>query len=85
MITEANLFPNPAKASATLLLNLKTASQVNIRIIDVLGNEMLTVSNRSFVAGKNSIHLPTAQLASGVYFCEINIDGNTLTKKLFKN
>lgn len=83
--TEGNLFPNPANASATLLLNLKTASQVNISIVDVLGNEMLTVSNKSFVAGKNSIHLPTAQLASGVYFCVINIDGKTFTKKLFKN
>ncbi|HRC32672.1 MAG TPA: choice-of-anchor J domain-containing protein [Bacteroidia bacterium] len=84
-VAEVNLFPNPASDATTLSLNLKNASQVKITISDVIGNTVMIVCDKKMDAGKNSISISSKNLESGMYFCAINVDGKTITKKIIKN
>lgn len=84
-VADANLYPNPANEATTLSLNLKNAAHVEIYITDVLGNVVLNVGDKNFDAGKNTISFQTKSLTSGIYFCVINFDDTTITKKLLKN
>ncbi len=83
-IAEVNLYPNPAIDIATLSFNLKSVSQVKISLTDVIGNVVLNVCDKKMDAGKNTIQISTKNLASGMYFCVMNVNGNSVTIKVLK-
>jgi hypothetical protein len=50
---------------------------VKISIYDILGREVATIINKEQPAGKYKIEFDTSKynLSSGVYFCELKING----------
>jgi hypothetical protein len=61
------LFPNPAKDLLNINFSLKTASDVQITVLNTLGQQVRNLGNTSFVAGTNNMTIETANLASGMY------------------
>ena len=80
-IMNSQLFPNPANNSAQLSIALENGSDVNVTILNAMGQVVNTVRHKG-TAGVNVIDLDAASLASGVYMVSIKVDDATGTKRL---
>jgi len=77
------LFPNPAENGITnLFFNLKQSKTVQINILNQLGQNVKVIFNGKLNNGDNKIDINTSNLKHGVYFVQITIDGQLITKKL---
>ena len=72
------IYPNPAKENITI--DLGEAENATIRLVDILGKEILLKSGQS---GQVSLNL--SNLSSGVYFAEIKVKGFAVREKVVKN
>jgi len=79
-LNELKIFPNPTTEYAILSLDLETAQEVNIQIIDIVGRELM-----QYDAGKiaNTMYrIDTEKYTKGVYFAKINVGEKAFVKKL---
>ncbi len=81
------LNPNPFTQEASITFVLNKPSLVSIKIIDMLGKEMIRSEFEKFEAGTIAIpikmqHVET--LAGSVYFVTITVDGITYSRKLIR-
>lgn len=79
---DAALMPNPSNEATRLSFNLESASTVNIRISNMLGQTVETLSSQKLGAGNHSFTLNTAALKSGVYLVNIDNAQQSNTLKL---
>lgn len=80
-------FPNPFNPSTQITFNLKTDSDVSLKVFNLLGQEIATLVNGRLSAGTQQIEFRADNLSSGVYFYRIDakgIDGTNFssTKKM---
>jgi hypothetical protein len=75
------LFPNPTSGNATVALNLQKEATVEVRIIDISGQEIAT-RNYGSLNGPSNIQLNTADLSAGVYMVEVRINNEKMIKRL---
>ena len=83
-VTEVQLlgtFPNPAQHQATVRYALPETQEVTIRLYDVLGREVRTVTQGKR-EGRYEQHVDLGELSSGVYFLRLQSDGEVRTQKL---
>ncbi len=83
-------FPNPFNPITQITFNLKVDSDVNLRIFNLLGQEVATLVDGRLSAGTQRIEFKANELSSGVYFYRIDakgIDGTNFssTKKMILN
>ncbi|MEM8559930.1 MAG: T9SS type A sorting domain-containing protein, partial [Bacteroidota bacterium] len=76
------VYPNPARASATVRLDLPEASPVRVALYDLLGREVRQVARETRAAGRHSLGLDTAGLATGVYVVAVEAGTARATRKL---
>ncbi len=80
------LYPNPATANTTISFSIAEKNKVSVTVYDVLGNLVSTLSqSNDFEKGNNTISLNTSNLASGIYYISLDINGAKETKKLIIN
>ncbi len=82
--TFLSCFPNPTSGSTSLSISLPLPSNIEINIIDILGNKLLTIPNNYYNAGLHSIDLDLMNFSNGVYFCTIKTDIGLKTIKIVK-
>jgi endo-1,4-beta-xylanase len=75
-------YPNPFNPSTNIRYSITKASKVTLKIYDILGREVQTLVNRVQAPGRYTITFNAQNLASGVYFYQINAGNFTATKKL---
>lgn len=75
-------FPNPFNPSTTIRYALPIDTHVSIRVIDILGREVLTLVDGAFTAGDHSITLDGNSLSSGIYFYQMKAGGFNAINKL---
>lgn len=80
-VTGMNVYPSPANAEATLSYNLTNESTVEMIVTDLSGKVMMTEDFGSQVAGAYNVNFNTADLADGVYFYALNVNGEKTTKR----
>jgi len=69
-------FPNPFNPSTTIQFDLPVASEVSLKVYNLLGQEVETLLNsRRYEAGTFSSVFDAQQFASGVYFYRIDAQG----------
>jgi hypothetical protein len=64
-------YPNPFNPSTKIKYSVPKTSQVQIKIYDVLGNEIETLVNKEKPAGTYELTWNAASLPSGVYFYQL--------------
>lgn len=82
-------YPNPFNPSTVISYQLAVNSKVNLKIYDILGNEVATLVNEEQVAGNHTYkfdasnnHQQTSNtLSSGVYFYQLRAGSFVDTKK----
>lgn len=75
------VFPNPAEDLAFLQMNLSSDAQVQISLVNMLGQ---TVTNRNYgnVSGDQIFPIGIENLQSGLYTIQIQIDNKVTNRKL---
>jgi PKD repeat protein len=66
--TSLMVVPNPATSASQAVVNIPSAGQTRIELLDVLGRTVKTLHNGTLVAGHSRFELPVADLTSGLYF-----------------
>ncbi|MEJ2634727.1 MAG: T9SS type A sorting domain-containing protein [Calditrichia bacterium] len=73
-------YPNPFNPSTTIEFILPRSELVTLRIYNVLGEEVVTLTNKMLAAGRHKYVFEAGHLASGIYVCCLNA-GNSVQKQ----
>jgi len=68
-------YPNPFNPSTKISFSLADDANVNLKVYDVLGNEITTLVSKELPAGTHSYDFNAANINSGVYFYRIEAVG----------
>ncbi|MFA6456369.1 MAG: glycoside hydrolase family 2 TIM barrel-domain containing protein [Bacteroidota bacterium] len=75
-------YPNPFNPSTTVRFSLARPEHVQMKVYDVLGNEITTLVNSKIDAGTHSVEWNARTVASGIYFCRITAGNYSATRKM---
>lgn len=69
-------YPNPFNPATTITYQLAEHSYVNLKVFDVLGNEVEILVSGSKTAGIHEVKFDAADLSSGIYFYKLDVRAN---------
>jgi hypothetical protein len=75
-------YPNPFNPTTVISYQLPVASEVSLKVYDVLGKEVMTLVNGRQAAGAYNYTLNASNLSSGVYFYRLRAGNFVSTKKM---
>ncbi len=75
-------YPNPFNPITTISWDSPVSSWQTLKVFDVLGNEVATLTNEYREAGSHKINFDGSGLPSGIYFYKINVGNYTDIKKM---
>ncbi|MCB2211543.1 T9SS type A sorting domain-containing protein [bacterium] len=75
-------YPNPFNPSTAVAIALPQASELNVTVFNVMGQQVATLANGTYNAGEHNFTFNASSLASGIYFIRAEVPGqlNTLQK-----
>ena len=71
------IFPNPFNPSATVEYSLTSAGHVKLEVFNIAGQHVQTLVDAFQPVGQHTSMLNPSHLSSGLYFLNLNIDGQT--------
>ena len=77
-----NLYPNPASTKIDFTFSISKNSDVELRLINILGHEVATITNESRIKGTYTESFDCSDLADGMYYGVLNANNKTITKKI---
>lgn len=75
-------YPNPFNPTTKISYTIKDAGLVELKIYDILGNEVAALVNETQSAGKYEVNFDASNLPSGIYFHTLTSANFIDTKKL---
>lgn len=78
-----NIYPNPSYETINFGIMLPKDGRVNIRFVDILGQQMYSKDFDGF-KGYNNLQMTTMQLNAAMYVAEISFDGEVIRQKFMK-
>jgi hypothetical protein len=78
----AQNYPNPFNPTTLISYQLPVASDVSLKVYDVLGREVMTLVNGKQEAGSYNLNFNASNLSSGVYFYRLQAGNFVSTKKM---
>lgn len=75
-------YPNPFNPSTRIKYSVPQSSNVELKVFDILGNEVATLVNEEQSAGNYKVNFDAAGLSSGMYFYKLQTDNFVETKKM---
>ena len=75
-------FPNPSSNDVTIAFDLKSNNNVNIKLVNLVGQEVMNIANDHFSAGANEVKFNVSNLTGGVYFYTMTVDGVSQSQKI---
>jgi hypothetical protein len=83
LLSDVEVYPNPATDQLNFKYDLSRNSNVSIKIMDVLGNEVLTVYQQRVDLGEQKINFPiNNKLSRGFYFVRIVAGTESVIKRI---
>lgn len=64
--------------------NLSENTDVQLEIIDATGRKIASHEMKNQSIGNNSLTLSVAHLSKGVYICNLNLGGESISRKIIK-
>ena len=83
--TAFNLFPNPTQNQVKLIFSTTSATIENSYTIYSIDGRMLTHKELGLVQQNQVETLDFSSLNAGIYFVEVTLNGNRVTKRVIKN
>jgi hypothetical protein len=75
-------YPNPFNPSTVISYQLPVSGLVNLKVYDVLGNEVIILVNEEKPIGSYEIEFNASHLGSGVYFYRLQSGSFVQTRKM---
>ncbi len=75
-------YPNPFNPATTINYSIPEAGNVEMRVYDILGNEVATLVNETRVPGNYSVVFDASSFASGIYIYTLRTNTFVETKKM---
>ncbi len=75
-------YPNPFNPTTIISFGLPTASQVNLQVFNILGQNVKTLIDGSMDAGWHEVEFGGGDLPSGIYFYRLRHENGNLTRKM---
>ena len=75
-------YPNPFNPATTISFSIPEASNVTMKIYNILGQEVKTLVSQEMSAGAYKVNFDASNLASGVYIYSLRAGNYTATKKM---
>jgi len=75
-------YPNPFNPGTTISFSIPERAYVNLKIYDVLGNEVVTLVSEEKDAGNHTVNFNASEFPSGAYFYQLNAGSFVETKKM---
>jgi hypothetical protein len=82
VITLAQNYPNPFNPATTIRFSVPDRRHVTLRVYNALGAVVRTLLDEAVEGGQHSIEFTAEQLTSGVYFYQLQSEGQTLGKSM---
>ena len=78
----AEVTPNPVNQSAKVSFTLASAGEVQMVLVNVAGQEVLSILTGSYAAGTHSASIDAASLATGTYTLVLRSSGMVVSKNV---
>ena len=78
----AQNYPNPFNPTTQIQYSIMKSGMVSLKIYDILGRQVATLVNQFQASGKYTVNFNATNLASGVYFYEIQSGSFQSVKKM---
>ncbi|MHC1737234.1 MAG: FG-GAP-like repeat-containing protein [Ignavibacteriaceae bacterium] len=76
-------YPNPFNPSTSIKFGLPVETTVDLRVFDILGNEVANlINNEMMTAGSHIVNFNAANLSTGTYFYRLSTSDFTSVKKM---
>ncbi len=83
LLSNVKIFPNPVAEHINLSFRLGKQSSVSIKVMDALGNEVMTLLNQELEAGaQNHAFETNNKLTNGFYFIRVSAGTETVVKRI---
>ena len=80
LIGAISLYPNPANNKVNITINDNAYDSVLIQVVNSLGQRLQSIESNS--QSTNNFSLDVSNVATGLYFINIDVDGVKISKKL---
>ncbi len=78
-----SIYPNPSLSSINVAFNLSENHHISIQVADMLGRIVETIPVRQYTGGESIVTIADkVSYQSGIYFVNIDIDGQRIAKKV---
>jgi len=74
-----NIFPNPFNEEVNIEYSLSLATKIYITFYNVIGENVLQLTEENNGLAKSTINMNTDKLRNGIYNCVISTDNKTIT------
>ena len=83
LLSNVQVYPNPVTDQINLKYMISRSSSINIKIMDVLGNEVATIFSQRVEAGEQKFTYSLSnKLNSGFYFVRIVVGTESVIKRI---
>ncbi len=80
--TVSQNYPNPFSSTSTVEVELAENANLSMEVVNLVGQTVQRVDKGSVKAGTHTMQINAANLETGVYFYNVNINDETVTKKM---
>jgi len=79
----AQNYPNPFNPTTTIRFGLVNESNVDLRVYDILGQEVaVLINNQLMSSAHHEVNFNASSLASGTYIYRLQANNKVITKKM---
>lgn len=80
------VYPNPATTHVKINFTMNEKNAMSVMLYDILGNVVKSIAiEQEFEKGAQTLEINTADVASGIYYIALEVNGNKETKKIVIN
>lgn len=77
-----SIYPNPMEDESVIEFELLGSENVSLVVVDLLGQQVMSLINESISGGMHRVTIPATELASGVYFIKLTVNEQEITRKI---
>lgn len=77
-----SIYPNPSNGMTNVEVNLENAAPLSVKVFDVAGKELLFENYGVMAAGNQRMQFDVSDFANGIYYVNLQIGEEVITKKI---